>query len=171
MFRFRSCAQENLYKHLWATKQLKGVINRRLFPALPGYSGYRAGYSGPHCPECPGAVSGLKNQGCPEYSGIYPESPGTLSPNGYFWAEDYKYSLHTPSALSLATLDEQNSNLSQRELPHSPFFILERFPWGIWVRSKQEQGLVLVSLIPTSWALGFGQARGFKFGTLGALCS
>jgi len=90
----------------------------KFFPALPGYSGYRAGYSGPHCPECPGAVSGLKNQGCPE-------SSGTLSPNGYFWAEDYKYSLHTPSALSLATLDEQNSNLSQRELSHSPFFILE----------------------------------------------
>ena len=103
-FWFRSCAQENLYKHLWATKQLKRTINWKFIPALPGYSGYRAGYSGPHCPECPGAVSGLKNQGCPESPGIYPGSPGTLSPNGYFWAEDYKYSLHTPSALSLATL-------------------------------------------------------------------
>ena len=34
-----------------------------------------------------------------------------------------------------------------------------------------EQGFVLVSFIPTSLALGFGQARGFKFVTLGALCS
>ena len=132
-FWFRSCAQENLYKYLWATKQLKGVINRRLFPALPGYSGYRAGYSGPHCPECPGAVSGLKNQGCPESPGIYPESPGTLSPNGYFWAENYIYPLHTPSALSLATLTiwtQTQAKKSSLTLP-SPFLSdsLEGFEW------------------------------------------
>jgi len=97
----------------------------KFFPALPGYSGYRAGYSGPHCPECPGAVSGLKSQGCPESPGIYPESPGTPSPNGSFGAEEYIYPLLPLQPLSLATLDEQNSNLSQKELSHSPFSILE----------------------------------------------
>ena len=92
----------------------------KFFPALPGYSGYRAGYSEPHCPECPGAVSGLKIQCCPESPGIYPESPGTLLPNGYFWAEGVQIPLHTPSATLSCHFDELNSNISQERAPSLP---------------------------------------------------
>ena len=48
----------------------------KFFPALPGYSGYRAGYSGPHCPECPGAALGLKNLELPGVSGHIPGVSG-----------------------------------------------------------------------------------------------
>ena len=66
---------------------------------------------------------------------------------------------------------ELNTHPSNRKLSHSPFYILEWFLWGIWVRVKQEQGFVLVSIILISWALGFGQAADFKFVILLALCS
>jgi len=76
-----------------------------------------------------------------------------------------------PSATSLLPISSRTPLQAKKELSHSLSSILERFPWGIQVRVLQGQRFVLLSCHSYSWALNFHQDSGFKFLTLGALCS
>ena len=133
----------------------------RVCHAWPGFSGYTAGFSGPCYPEPPDVCSREKNTSGPEFPGLYPESPGNPDPMTNFRWRGINTPPYPFSHLSCQVY-ELNTHPSNRKLSHSPFYILEWFLWGIWVRVKQEQGFVLVSLIPIFWAFGFGQARGFQ---------
>ena len=170
-FRFKSCAQENLDKHLRAIKYTQKSKTCVFILPNSDTPGIGLDTPDPFARSVRVLFTGWKIRVARSLRAYTRSLRGNCSPNGYFWVKGYKYSLPSFSSLSLAIPSSWTPPKAKRELSHSPLFILEWFLWGFWVRSKQEQGFVLVSLIPTSWALGFGLARGFKFVTLGVLCS
>ena len=98
---------------------------------------------------------------CPEYPGLCLESPGIPWPTASFCGRRYKYRPYPFIQVTCHSV-KLNSFASLSRALSLPFF----HPWEISLRDSSESvaraRFMLVSFYSISWALGFGQARGFQ---------
>ena len=148
-------AQENLDQHLWDTNTTQKSKNQSSSLPNSDTPGIGPDTPDPFARSVRVTVPGLKFRFAQSLRTYTRSLWVTFRPTAIFWVRGTN-TPSSPLAHSLLPIwrAEHFPKPRKRYLTPPSLSLLEWFLWGIWVRSKQEQGFVLVSLIPTSWALG-----------------